>query len=253
MSETKEFIRRQDEFREKSGLNNLNSLTAKNAIAIQASTEEIGIIYSVLQVDKTVYAIAIKGDTANYDISCSNGFDGIEIFGCYGNIHAFSPHELYFPISNIDLSILTIDPRTLIGGRVMVSLLDGYPVKMEYVGQVDGLDDTPLYLARNVFRSLRNYVGAYKRLDSDDADVKAARDKFGIDKEVAKKLYSLDIHDLKGNVLRFEGDAVYTNDVLQPKEGEIIVKPIENLTRLVNEKAMKTKRCHLPVKIFSAR
>jgi len=242
-----------EEFKERSGLNKFNVDITKGVIQNYASVESIGYIHSILQVDKHVYAIIMRADSPDFDISCADGLDGASFFNCVGDFHSKSPYELLIPITNIDLSIDIIDPRTLIGGSVLVSELFGEAVKAEYIGELERTDQLPIKISKKVFNSIRNYVGAYTRLDSDEKSVQDVLNRFGIDQELSKKLYETDIHDWAGNVIRFENEAVYTNDVMQPKDGEIIIKPIEDLQRHIHEKGMKTKNCHLPVKIFSAR
>lgn len=244
---------RYNELKSSSTLNSINTVTTRNVIKIEASTEEYGYIYSVLQVNKTIYAIIVDAKSPNFDFTCTNGLDGARFFNCEGDFSSKSPYELLIPISNIDLSIHVLDPRTLIGGKVLVSILNGDAVKAEYIGEIDNTGETPLKIPRTLFKSLRNYIGAYTRLDDESPEVEQARELLGLDHELAKKLYETDIKDWNGVVVRYENEAVYTNDVMQPKDGEVIITPIGDVAKHIQEKGMKTKNCHLPVKIFSAR
>lgn len=253
MSKFGDLVNRHEQFKERSGLNHFNLHTTRNVIKMEASRESMGLIHSIFETERHVWAIIMRADSPTFELNCSDGLDGVSFFNCDGDYNSKSPYELLIPISNIDLSIQVLDLRKLIGGSVMVSELYGKAVKAEYVGELTRPDETPLKFSRKIFDSVRNYIGAYTRLDDEQPSVVEVLDRFGIDRELSKKLYETSIEDWGGNVIRIENEAVFTNDVMQPKEGELIIKAHPELHKYLKERGMKTKLCHLPVKIFSAR
>lgn len=219
---------------------------------MKTSMESLGIVDSVLVVNKTIYVIAHRVEPLSKNIKDHAG-EAVEYYNCNGDVNAFSPFELLMPIINIDLSRDTLDPRVLIGGSVLVSEINGQAIKAEYVGELEELNESPLAVPRAVFSSIRNYIGAYTTLNSKDERVQSIVNQFGVG-DVVNDIYQTSAMDWIGNVVSFEKDGDYTKDSHGTKqEGRLTIKPVENLTRHLNGEDMKTKLCHNPVKLFTAR
>ena len=62
----------------------------------------------------------------------------------------------------------------------------------------------------------------------------------------------MSLEEFKGKVIKVEGDATYDRDTANKLEHEVIIES-HDLIANTNKEPMKTKNCHLPVTIFSAR
>lgn len=220
---------------------------------MRTSMESIGIIDSILTVDSVLYAIVYRAEPViqfNKDHAVTEQIK--EYYNCRGDIDAYSVYELLMPITNIDLKREVLDPRSLIGSKVMVSELNGLAVKAEVITDLEELNESPLKIPRTLLSSIRNYIGAYTRIDSEEDRVTSLLDRLGLS-DTAKKLYDKSATDFSGKVWSYENNAVYGRDTAALKEGEDSLKPIDGFARHVTNESMKTKNCHLPVKLFSAR
>ncbi len=216
--------------------------------------ESIGVITSTLTRKSILYAIIKR--TKNITDYGRDGHDISEYYNCKGDVNAHSPFELLIPITNIDLKRDVVDPLTLIGGKVLVTEIDRYAMKAEYIGELTELNESPLRIPRTILKSMRNYIGGFVPLDSSEQVVRERIEGFGYPLETLKKMYKYSVSDWDGKSIRFEKDAVNYRDIKEAVEGEVIVPAadsIEELLRELDNNDMKTKKCHLPVKIFSAR
>lgn len=221
---------------------------------LNVSIESIGIIKTTLTRKGVLYAIVKR--TKNITDYGKEGHDINEYYNCKGELSAHSPFELLIPITNIDLKKDIIDPLTLVGGKVLVTEIDRYAMKAEYIGELTELNESPLRIPRTILKSMRNYVGGFVPLDSSEQVVRERIEGFGYPLETLKKMYKYSVSDWEGKSVRFEKDAVSYRDVKEAVEGEVVVPAedsIEELLRELDNSDMKTKKCHLPVKIFSAR
>ena len=220
---------------------------------MRTSMESVGIIDSILTVDSVLYVIAYRAESITQFNKDHEHIEPIkEYYNCQGDINAYSVYELLMPITNIDLKREVLDPRTLIGSKVMVSEINGLAVKAELITNIDEFNESPLKIPRALLSSIRNYIGAYTRMDSDEDRVTSLVDKLGLT-DTTKKLYDKSANDFSGKVWSYDNNAVYGRDTAKLKDGEDSLKPIEGFARHVTNESMKTKNCHLPVKLFSAR
>lgn len=246
----KQYIK--DSFNELSTYNG-NKSTIHNRLVLERSVQSVGIVDSVMTTDSIVYAIIRRcgSDPDNFDLSTPDGY-----YNCNGDVTCYSPFELMIPLININLSVVPLNPQQLVGGKVLVSEIDGIAMKAEYIGILNEVNESPVNIPRTVLTSIRNYIGGYVKLDSDDLQIRNAVDSFGIPQDTLKKLNSYSVSDWSGNVVRFDTDAVMYRDVKQQDQGELVLKDNDSLSQLIrhiNQKDMKTKRCHLPTTLFSAR
>ena len=219
---------------------------------MKTSIESLGIVDSVLVVNKTIYVIAHRVQPRSKNIQAHEG-EAVEYYNCNGDVKAYSPFELLMPIINIDLSRDHLDPRDLIGGSVLVSEVNGQAMKAEFVGELEELNESPLDVPRALLSSIRNYVGSYTTLNNKDERVQSIVNQFGIG-DVVDEIYKTSSMDWIGNVVSFEKEGDYTKDSHATKqEGRLVIQAVENLTRHLKGEDMKTKLCHNPVKLFSAR
>lgn len=219
---------------------------------MKTSMESLGIVDSVLVVNKTVYVIAhrVKALSKNMQLHAN---EAVEYYNCQGDVTVHSPFELLMPLINIDLSRDPIDPRVLVGGSILVSEVNGQAIKAEYVGELSELNESPIAVPRAVFQSIRNYLGSYTALNDKDERVQSIVNQFGLS-GVVDDIYKSSAMDWIGSVVSFENDGDYTKDSHSTKQdGRLTIKPIDSLVRHANGEDMKTKLCHLPVKLFSAR
>lgn len=219
---------------------------------MNTSSESLGIIASVLTVNKTVYAICYRQTPVTKALKEHPEGGVKEYYNCTGDVFKMSPYELLMPIKNLDLSRDIIDPRTLIGQKVLVSEINGQALKAEYINELDELNESPLKISRALLRTIRNYVGGYTTLDSKEERVQKIMAQFGLT-DVAEKLHEHPLSDWLGQSVSFKDEGKYTNDVAKPKDGEVVFEAPEGVARHLNRTSMKTKNCHLPVKLFSAR
>ena len=213
-------------------------------------TDSMGIIYSALVQGDTLYVVAQR--TVNLNKS-NDIHETVEFYNCLGDVENYSMYELLMPVVNINLSSDVVDPRKFIGGRVLVTEIDNIPVKTEFIGQLDEINETPIKIARTVFRSIRNFIGPTRRLDSKDALVEEVIKGFGYNPEIMQKLMEQPVLENAGVVFNFAGEGQYTQDTTQNPEGVVTIKTVEDMHRHLNNSPMKSKKCHLPIKVFSAR
>ena len=216
-------------------------------------SESIGTIRTVLTVNNTVYAIIKRDDPFD---SCVENAES-QYYHCKGQPSSHTPYELFMPLLNIHLDISNFDPRILVGRKALVKELGDIAVKAEYIGQVNELNESPINIPRTVLASIRNYIGPNTKLDSKDDRVKEQLDYFDIEYSVFKSLSKHTLDDWDGQVIRFKSDAVSYRDTVDQVQGEIIVDDrvdaLEGLIRHIESKDMKTKKCHMPINLFSAR
>lgn len=213
-------------------------------------TDSMGIVHSALVQGNTLYVVAQR--IVNLKQS-SNHHDDVEFYNCFGEIENYSMYELLMPVVNIDLSYDIVDPRKFIGGKVLVTEIDNIPVKTEFIGQLDEINESPVKIARTVLRSIRNFVGPTARLDAQDELTESVIRGFGYNPELMKKLMEHSVLDNEGVVFNLSGEGQFTQDTSQNPEGIVSIKTVADMNRHLNESPMKTKKCHLPIKIFSAR
>lgn len=216
--------------------------------------ESIGVIVSTSSRDGVLYAI-IKRTKNKSEYGREHPGEIFEYYNCDGDVNAHSPYELSIPITNVDLKRDIVDPLTFIGGKVLVTEINRYAMKAEYIGGLVELNESILNIPRTLFKSMRNYVGSFVSLNSTEDVVRERLEGFGYPKETYDKMYKYSVQDWIGKSVRFEGDAVYFRDTKKAVEGELIIPASDTLeeTRALDREDMKTKNCHLPVKIFSAR
>lgn len=217
---------------------------------MKTSLESLGVIESILVVNKTVYVIASRVRQLSQD---KRDHNIVEYFNCAGDLENYSPFELLMPITNIDLSRDVLDPRILIKGKVLVSEINGQAAKCEFVGELEELNESPLAVPRALLQSFRNFLGAGESFYSKEERVTDLIQQFGLS-DIVDDLYEHKASDWAGNVITYNSEGDYTMDSTGRKQsGRVTIKPMENLTRHLTGTTMKSKMCHLPVKLFSAR
>lgn len=216
--------------------------------------ESIGVIVNTSSRNGVLYAI-IKRTKNKSEYGKEHSGEVSEYYNCNGDINAHTPYELSIPISNVDLKKDVVDPLSFLGGKVLVTEINKYAMKAEYIGSLVELNESILNIPRTIFKSMRNYVGGFVSLASTEDTVRERLDGFGYPKETYDKMYKYSVQDWLGKSVRFENDAVYFRDVKEAVEGELVIPASDTLdeTRDLDNTDMKTKKCHLPVKIFSAR
>ena len=214
-------------------------------------TDSMGIIRNAIVKGNTLYVIAYRLKNLN---KANDQHDQLEYYNCLGDVENYGFGELFMPVINIDLSRDVVDPRKFVGGKVLVTEIDNIPVKTEFIGQLDEINESPYKIARTVLRSIRNFIGPTTRLDDSsvlNTDIVKA---FGASPEEMKQIMALTIENTKhGEVFVIQGQGVYSQDTSQPPEGVTVIKTPTELSRHLENNPMKSKKCHLPVKIFSAR
>lgn len=216
--------------------------------------ESIGVIAATASRYGVLYAI-IRRTKNKSDYGKEHKSEVVEYYNCGGDLSAHNPYELSIPITNINLKKDIIDPLTLVGEKVLVTEINRYAMKAEYIGGLVELNESILNIPRVILKSMRNYVGSFVTLDSTEDVVRERLEGFGYPTETFKKMHKYTVQDWLGKSVRFEGDAVYFRDTKQAVEGELVIPASDTLeeTRDLDKEDMKTKKCHLAVKIFSAR
>ena len=69
----------------------------------------------------------------------------------------------------------------------------------------------------------------------------------------ATTLFACTENTKEGEVFIIQGQGVYSQDTSEPPEGVTVIKSTSDFSRHLEDNPMKSKKCHLPVKIFSAR
>lgn len=221
-------------------------------VQFKQTTEQRGIIEAVLVVDSVLCAI-IRKVKAEWDVTTHANYP---LFNNHlaAEDRFLSPAELLIPITNIDLAHVSLDPKTLIGKYVTVSVVDGSrrALKAEYIGGIDDPSQSPFKVLQNVLYNARMLAGATATLTEQDSKAKEYLTKVENINETNLALINMSLDDWKGKVVRIKGDATYHNDTDKTQEFEIVVES-EDFLKNANKTKMKTKNCHLPITIFSAR
>lgn len=214
-------------------------------------TDSMGVVRNAIVKGSTLYVIAYRVKNLNKD---NAQHKQLEFFNCLGDVENYGLGELFMPVINIDLSRDIVDPRKFIGGKVLVTEIDNIPVKTEFIGQLDEINESPYKVARTVLRSIRNFIGPTTRLDDTSSMAEDIVKAFGATSEQMKKIMELTIDNTKeGDVFIVQGQGVYSQDTSEAPEGVIVIKADSETSRHLEDNPMKSKKCHLPVKIFSAR
>ena len=217
---------------------------------LKVKRDSMGIIHAVLAKGPRLYAAVVRLEPlTNY----GGEHGSLEFYNCKGETKNYGAHELFMRVINVNLSRDIVDPRDFIGQKVLVTELDNIPVKVELIGDVEGMVENPTTLSSAVLRSFRNFLGPSKPLDDDSELTETFMQAFGIDPDFMKNMMALKIEDVAGKVLRIEGDAVYFMDTDKEKEGYMQIKNYKDMYDHLSTNPMKTKDCHLPIKVFGAR
>lgn len=221
-----------------------------SGLRVRRSIQEEGIIESVMVVNRVVYVIArrlkesMTSDTDHPYVSLFNNDRHVRE-------EALSPFELLIPVSNIDLAIASAKPEELLGKYVLVSVLKGRAMRAEFIGDISSTSQSPLQLARAALENARSIAGVATRIEESKKAKDFLKDQYNLTDEQLT-LIGMTLEQFKGKVIRVEGDATYDRDTAQKLEHEVIIES-HNLIANTNQEPMKTKNCHLPVTIFSAR
>lgn len=214
-------------------------------------TDTMGVIRNAIVKGSTLYVIAYRLKNLN---KANDEHEQREYFNCQGAVENYGYGELFMPVINIDLSRDIVDPRKFIGGRVLVTEIDNIPVKTEFIGQLDEINESPFKVARTILRSIRNFIGPTTRLDDNSLTSQDIVRAFGATPDQMKQIMSLTVENTKeGEVFIIQGQGVYSQDTSEPPEGVTVIKSTSDFSRHLEDNPMKSKKCHLPVKIFSAR
>ena len=209
---------------------------------------ELGTIRSVFTEGNTILVLAEKLD--------KDSVHGIpQYFGIDPDfIENYGWKEMYFPLSNLHLGVGLVDPRQLIGHTVKVTLINKVIQEVEYVGSLTNLADTGSGVSYFMLRAARALIGNLVPLNDEAPTVKEALKALGITQEVIDGLYKYDIKDFIGKVVNVDTDAKMYQETATPPEGVVTVKePTPSWVSNKEEGDMKTKNCHIPLKMFSAK
>lgn len=220
-------------------------------IQFKQTEEQLGKIESVLVVDRVLYAIIRKAKGEFDEIN----HESFPLFNNYLYVEDeyLSPVELLIPITNVDLAQGTFNPNTMIGQYATVSVVNGLrAVKAEYIGGVDDPQQGPFKVLQNIFYNARMLAGATATLTEEGSKAKEYLSKIQNLNETNLNLVAMSLEDWKGKVVTLQNDAVYHKTTDATEEFEIKIEQ-EDFFKNSNGTKMKTKNCHLPVTIFSAR
>lgn len=216
---------------------------------INKSYVELGVIKGVFTEGTTILVVAERLNSTSAHPSIPEYFgtdpDYLENYGW---------REYYHPLTNLHLSTSLVDPTQLIGHTVKVTLINNIVQEVEYIGSLTNLSDTGSGINGYLLRVARSLIGNLVPLNDESESVKQVLRKLGIDQATIDGLYKYDINDFIGKVVNVDTDAKYYQETTTPQDGVITVK--EPTSMWVDKKEsgeMKSKNCHIPVKMFSAK
>lgn len=221
-----------------------------SALRIKRSTQEEGIIESAMVVNRTVYVIARRlkesfdGETGHSTINLFNNARGTDE-------EHISPFELLIPISNIDLALTPVNPKDLLGKYVIVSSMKKRAIKAEFIGDINSTSQSPLQVMQAALENARSLAGSMEKLHENETSKTFLKEKYNLTDDQLT-LIGMSLEEFKGKVIRIEGDGTYHNDTDAELEHEVKIESYD-LIKNTNKEKMKTRKCHLPVTIFSAR
>lgn len=232
----------------------LGALTRRLAsVQFKKSEQRLGIIESTFVADSTLYAIIRQAPPKKAPGS------GHEIYPLFNNYlytdeKKLSALEAFIPITNIDLSLVIINPKDLIGRYAMVTVIgDNRAIKAEYTGTVKDPSQGPLKLVQNALYNARAQAGVnFSLLDEQSAAKPYLEKLIGLN-ETNKGLLELNVEDVKGKSVRIANDATHSNSTSKTEEGEIVVEDNSDLLANKNGLEMKSRDCHLPILVFTGR
>ena len=220
-------------------------------VQFKQTHEQLGRIEAVLVVDRVLYAI-IRRTQGEWDEINHESFPLFNNF-LHVDDEFLSPTELLIPITNVDLSQGSIQPNDMIGQYATVSVVDNQrAVKAEYIGGVDDPEQGPFKLLQNVLYNARMLAGTTAKLTEEGSKAKEYLSKIENLNETNLAWIGMSFDDWKGKVVTLSNDAVYHKTTDAAEEFELKVEQ-ENFFKKANNTKMKTKNCHLPVTIFTAR
>ena len=210
---------------------------------------ELGVIKGVFTEGTTILVVAERLNSTSAHPSIPEYFgtdpDYLENYGW---------REYYHPLTNLHLSTSLVDPTQLIGQTVKVTLINNIVQEVEYIGSLTDLSDTGSGVNGYLLRAARSIIGNLVPLNDENENVKQVLKSLGIDQATIDGLYKYNINDFIGKVVNVDTDAKYYQETTTPQEGVITVKePTPTWVGKKETGEMKTKNCHIPVKMFSAK
>lgn len=220
-------------------------------IQMKSTIEQQGIIESVFVVDNTCYAIIRKIRGEWNEIGHLN--HGLFNNHLEADEDVLSPTELLIPLINVDLSLGAVDPKTFIGKYATVSVTEGSrAIKAEYVGSIKDPSQSPLKVIQNALYNARLLAGATTKLTEEGSEARHfLKNVIDLSDEQMEAI-NWSLVEWKGKVVTLEGDAYYHKTTDAETEFELKIQA-EDFIKNANETKMKTRNCHLPITIFSAR
>ena len=220
---------------------------------LNETVESIGIIDSITIINNILFCVAYRKDHTRENVDVEKEYYNCK-FPMY--MHMYSIWELMFPIKNIDLTLDIVDPTSFIGKYVKVKEINGLVVEMEYISELTALNLSPISITRTVLNNIRGLLSVQSLSDDNDYADKVYRG-FGINKAVLKDLYSEEysIEKTSGQVLVLKGDAQMTQETSTPPDNvrAINVPRVDVPNKNSGQTEQKSKKCHFPAIVFSAR
>lgn len=224
-------------------ISNYNADAFKSLVNTDYKLQLRGIIRSVILRDDTVFA-AVERDLEGEDDNSHGGF-----FNCmsYEHVASMTFPELYIPT---DIVPIGNDINRYVGKNALVTVQDGIAIFASVLQIPQLLTTIKPSTIRAVRLKLQEKAG-------DDLFSDAAQKiwtSFGILPEEVKSLKDMlfNPEEHLDKVVTIEGEGSWNKDTSQVQEGEVVIPPSDIMLGL-NKQGMKSNKCHLPTRIFSAK
>lgn len=220
-------------------------------LRLRQAEQLFGVIESVLIVSKTVYVIAREA-LERFSEDSTDPYK--PLFNNPRNIDEskLSPFELYMPVWNLHPESMAIQPEEMLGKQVLVNLIDNKVVKCEYVGDLSRDKQTPLGVVQAVLENARTLAGAYEKLSDNTLTRQYLKNEHNFSDDQVTALDTA-LSDYRGKVVRIKNDSTFHNTTDAKQPFEVLLDNKSDLIKGTNKLQMKTRNCHLPVTVFSAR
>ncbi len=206
-----------------------------------------GIISSVFVVDDSVFAVVLKNTEgevtpSNYQADHGDGwFNGPD----RTPVDNITLAELAIPTN---ISSANIQIERYIGKRCRVTVKNNIAVYAEVELGYPSLTTIPIHVIRKARIALE---GKTDDIFS-DLGKKYFKDNGYTEEEVEALSDFKYVEDMLGKINTFEGEALWFKDTANKNPNENIIKTNPILLGL-NKLGMKTKKCHLPSRLFSGK
>ena len=244
MSYDKQYLDNKITTTKQGSMNPVDFNTQANNIQLEIQK---GIIKELYVLNDSVFATIQKEDISVYSLDDELLEHGNSLFNSIGGL---DPLKMTVP----ELTVLTdIDAsnnqlKRYIGKTVRVTVKKGVAVLAEVEQGFNQLTTIPASLIRRA----RSYLSGVTDDIFSEQGKKFFKENGYTDEDIENLSKFKYVEEMAGKINTFEGEALWFKDTSAQTKDENII-PINDLLVGTNQLGMKSKKCHIPTKIFSGK